>query len=231
MSLFELIEVKRVYKIGETYVKAVDGLTLKVEKGEYIAIMGPSGSGKSTLLHMIGFLDKPTEGRYIFKGKDITSFSEDELAKIRNREIGFVFQAFHLIPRIKAIDNVELPLIYSGIPHNKRREIAFKYLKEVGLEKRAEHYPTELSGGEMQRVAIARALVTGAEVLLADEPTGNLDTKSGNEIMDIFDRLNKKGKTIIVVTHDPEVARRARRIIYLRDGKIEREELKYFTEL
>ena len=226
MSLFELIEVKRVYKIGETYVKAVDGLTLKVEKGEYIAIMGPSGSGKSTLLHMIGFLDKPTEGRYIFKGKDITSFSEDELAKIRNREIGFVFQAFHLIPRIKAIDNVELPLIYSGIPHNKRREIAFKYLKEVGLEKRAEHYPTELSGGEMQRVAIARALVTGAEVLLADEPTGNLDTKSGNEIMDIFDRLNKKGKTIIVVTHDPEVARRARRIIYLRDGKIEREELK-----
>ncbi len=226
MKVIELKNIKRIYKMGETFVNAVNGITLEVERGEYIAIMGPSGSGKSTLLHIIGFLDKPTEGRYIFKGKDVTDFSEDELAEIRNREIGFVFQAFHLIPRIKAIDNVELPLIYSGIPHNKRKEIALKYLKEVGLEKRAEHYPTELSGGEMQRVAIARALVTGAEVLLADEPTGNLDTKSGNEIMNIFDKLNKNGKTIIVVTHDPEVAKRAKRIIYLRDGKIEREELK-----
>ncbi len=226
MKVIELKNIKRVYKMGETFVNAVNGITLEVEKGEYIAIMGPSGSGKSTLLHIIGFLDKPTEGRYIFKGKDVTDFSDDELAEIRNREIGFVFQAFHLIPRIKAIDNVELPLIYSGIPHNKRKEIALKYLREVGLEKRAEHYPTELSGGEMQRVAIARALVTGAEVLLADEPTGNLDTKSGNEIMNIFDELNKSGKTIIVVTHDPEVAKRAKRIIYLRDGEIEKEELK-----
>ncbi len=212
--------------MGETFVNAVNGITLEIEKGEYIAIMGPSGSGKSTLLHIIGFLDKPTEGKYIFKGKDVTDFADDELAEIRNREIGFVFQAFHLIPRIKAIDNVELPLIYTGIPYSKRREIALRYLKEVGLEKRAYHYPTELSGGEMQRVAIARALVTGADVLLADEPTGNLDTKSGNEIMNIFDELNKRGKTIIVVTHDPEVAKRAKRVIYLRDGKIEREELK-----
>ncbi len=226
MKIIELRDIKRIYRMGETFVNAVNGITLEIEKGEYIAIMGPSGSGKSTLLHIIGFLDKPTEGKYIFKGKDVTDFADDELAEIRNREIGFVFQAFHLIPRIKAIDNVELPLIYTGIPYSKRREIALRYLKEVGLEKRAYHYPTELSGGEMQRVAIARALVTGADVLLADEPTGNLDTKSGNEIMNIFDELNKKGKTIIVVTHDPEVAKRAKRVIYLRDGKIEREELK-----
>ncbi len=226
MKIIELRDIKRIYRMGETFVNAVNGITLEIEKGEYIAIMGPSGSGKSTLLHIIGFLDKPTEGKYIFKGKDVTDFADDELAEIRNREIGFVFQAFHLIPRIKAIDNVELPLIYTGIPYSKRREIALRYLKEVGLEKRAYHYPTELSGGEMQRVAIARALVTGADVLLADEPTGNLDTKSGNEIMNIFDELNKKGKTIMVVTHDPEVAKRAKRVIYLRDGKIEREELK-----
>ncbi len=212
--------------MGETIVKAINGITLKIDKGEYVAVMGPSGSGKSTLLHIIGFLDRPTEGRYVFKGEDVSNYSEDDLAKIRNREIGFVFQAFHLIPRIRAIDNVELPLIYTGIPSHKRRELAFKCLKEVGLQDRANHKPHELSGGEMQRVAIARALVTGAEILLADEPTGNLDTKSGNEIMNIFDKLNKNGKTIIVVTHDPEIAKRAKRIIYLRDGKVEREEIK-----
>ncbi len=225
MSLIELIEIKKIYKMGETYVRAIDGITLKVKKGEYIAIMGPSGSGKSTLLHIVGFLDKPSEGKYIFKGRDVTGFLEDELAEIRNREIGFVFQAFHLISRLSALENVELPLIYKGVPYKKRRELSEYYLREVGLYERKNHKPHELSGGEMQRVAIARALVTGAELILADEPTGNLDTKSGNEIMDIFDRLNEKGKTIIVVTHNPDVARRTEKVIYLRDGKIEREKL------
>ncbi|MEO0290805.1 MAG: ABC transporter ATP-binding protein [candidate division WOR-3 bacterium] len=225
MILIELLDIKRIYIMGKTFINALDGITLRVEREEYIAIMGPSGSGKSTLLHIIGFLDRPTEGKYIFKSKDISNYSEDELAEIRNREVGFVFQSFHLIPRITAIENVELPLIYMGLPKAKRREFAEYYLKEVGLYERRNHRPHELSGGEMQRVAIARALVGGAEILLADEPTGNLDTKSGNEILDIFDRLNEKGKTVIVVTHDPFVSKRARRIIYLRDGKIEREEL------
>ncbi len=226
MKLIRFENIKRYYRMGDSIVKAVDGITLEVEKGEYIAVMGPSGSGKSTLLHILGFLDKPTAGRYFFKEKDITGFSEEELANIRNREIGFIFQSFHLIPRLKAIDNVELPLIYRGVKPEKRKEIALKCLGEVGLLKRAYHKPHELSGGELQRTAIARALATGADVILADEPTGNLDTKSGNEVMDIFDKLNKKGKTIIVVTHDPDIAERANRIIYLKDGRIEREEVK-----
>ncbi len=225
MILIELLNARRIYIMGKTFINAVNDISLKVEKGEYIAIVGPSGSGKSTLLHIIGFLDRLSEGKYIFKGKDITNYSEDGLADIRNREIGFVFQSFHLIPRITALQNVELPLLYRGIPKNKRKELAEHYLKIVGLYERKNHRPNELSGGEMQRVAIARALVGGAEILLADEPTGNLDTKSGGEILEIFDRLNEEGKTIIVVTHNKDVSKRAKRIIYLRDGKIEKEEL------
>lgn len=225
MTMIKILDGKRIYIMGKSFVNALNGINLKVEKGEYIAIVGPSGSGKSTLLHIIGFLDRLSSGKYIFKGKDVTNYSEDELADIRNREIGFVFQSFHLIPRVTALQNVELSLLYRGMPKIKRKELAEYYLKIVGLYERKNHRPNELSGGEMQRVAIARALVGGAEILLADEPTGNLDTKSGKEILDIFDRLNEEGKTIIVVTHNKDVSKRAKRIIYLRDGKIEREDL------
>ncbi|MEN3046277.1 MAG: ABC transporter ATP-binding protein [Candidatus Hydrothermales bacterium] len=226
MTLIQLLNVRKIYKMGNTFVKAIDGITLKVEKGEYLAIMGPSGSGKSTLLHIMGFLDRVSEGTYIFKGKNVSDYTEDELANIRNREVGFVFQFFYLIPRITVFQNVELPLVYRGIPKRERVEIVDYYLKEVGLFERRNHRPHELSGGEMQRAAIARALVSGAEILLADEPTGNLDTKSGNEILNIFDKLNEKGITVIVVTHDHDVAKRAKRVISLRDGKIEGEKLK-----
>ncbi|MEN3043979.1 MAG: ABC transporter ATP-binding protein [Candidatus Hydrothermales bacterium] len=226
MSLIQLLNVRKIYKMGKIFINAIDGISLKIEKGEYIAIMGPSGSGKSTLLHIMGFLDRVSEGKYIFKDKDISDYSEEDLARIRNKEVGFVFQSFHLIPRITALQNVELPLIYRGIPKSRRIEIVEYFLREVGLFERRNHRPHELSGGEMQRVAIARALVSGAEILLADEPTGNLDTKSGNEILDIFDKLNEKSITIIVVTHDHDVSNRARRIVFLRDGKIEGEKLK-----
>lgn len=220
-TFFVLENIHKIYKMGKVEIHALRGINLEVRAGDYIALMGPSGSGKSTLMHIIGFLDKPTQGKYFFEGKEVQDLDEDTRAVIRNRKIGFVFQFFNLIPRINAIQNVELPLIYMGIPLKKRREMAFEMLKKVGLEKRCFHKPTELSGGENQRVAIARALVTGANLILADEPTGNLDTRTGDEIMGIFDGLNEEGKTIIVVTHDPEVARHAKKVFRMRDGLIE----------
>ncbi len=216
----KLIDVHKIYKIDKIEVHALKGINLEVQKGDYIGIMGPSGSGKSTLLHIIGFLDVPTKGKYFFEDKEVTGFDEDTLARIRNKKIGFVFQTFNLIPRLNAIQNVELPLIYAGIPKKERRERALFVLEKVGLLERRFHKPTELSGGENQRVAIARALVAGADLILADEPTGNLDTKTGEEIMNIFDKLNEEGKTIIVVTHSKDVAKHAKKIYNMKDGLI-----------
>jgi putative ABC transport system ATP-binding protein len=197
---------------------------LEIEKGEYVAIMGPSGSGKSTLMNLLGCLDTPTKGKYYLEDRDVSSLSDDELALIRNKKIGFVFQSFHLLPRTSALHNVELPLIYAGLARKERIKRAIKALEEVDLADRIHHHPSELSGGERQRVAIARALVNDPSIILADEPTGNLDSKTGAEILDLFDRIHRKGNTVIVVTHDPEVAARAERIIHLKDGRIEKEE-------
>lgn len=218
--ILELIDVHKIYKIDKIEVHALRGINLKVKKGDYIALMGPSGSGKSTLLNIIGFLDILTKGKYFFEGKEVSNFDEDTLAKIRNKKIGFVFQTFNLIPRLNAIQNVELPLIYAGVPKKERREKALFVLEKVGLLERRFHKPTELSGGENQRVAIARALIGGADLILADEPTGNLDTKTGEEIMNIFDKLNEEGKTIIVVTHSKDVAKHAKKIYNMKDGLI-----------
>lgn len=220
MALLSLENVVKRYKMGDQIINALNGVTLTIERGEYLAVMGPSGSGKSTLMNILGFLDTPDEGKYIFDGRDTTGLSEAELAYIRNRRVGFVFQTFNLLPRETALENVELPLVYAGVPRSKRLEIAHSALKSVNLVTRMHHRPNELSGGERQRVAIARALVNNPDIILADEPTGNLDTKTGEEIMKIFDKLNQDGKTIVVVTHDPDVAQHAHRIIHLRDGKI-----------
>ncbi len=224
MSLIRTVNLWKIYQLGRTKVEALRGVDLVVEEGEYVAIMGPSGSGKSTLMNLIGCLDTPTMGKYYLEGKDVSQLSDDELALIRNRKIGFVFQSFHLLPRTSALHNVELPLIYAGVPKKERIRKAMKALEEVELADRIHHKPNELSGGERQRVAIARAIVNNPSIILADEPTGNLDSKTGAEILDLFDRIHRKGNTIIVVTHDPEVAARAERIIHLRDGRIEREE-------
>ncbi len=224
MSLIRTVNLWKIYQLGKTKVEALRGVDLVVEEGEYVAIMGPSGSGKSTLMNLIGCLDTPTMGKYYLEGKDVSQLSDDELALIRNRKIGFVFQSFHLLPRTSALHNVELPLIYAGVPKKERIKKAMKALEEVELADRIHHKPNELSGGERQRVAIARAIVNNPSIILADEPTGNLDSKTGAEILDLFDRIHRKGNTIIVVTHDPEVAARAERIIHLRDGRIEREE-------
>jgi len=215
-----LSNISKIYSSGKVKVQALDNVFLKVDKGEFVAIMGPSGSGKSTLLHIIGFLDKPTSGKYFFQGEDTSNFDEDKLSFLRNRFIGFVFQFFNLLPRLNAFENVELPLIYAGISKKERKKRVEEVLEKVNIIHRANHRPSELSGGEQQRVAIARALVTGAEIILADEPTGNLDTKTGEEIMKLFKKLNDEGKTIIVVTHDPKVASFADRIIKIIDGKI-----------
>jgi putative ABC transport system ATP-binding protein len=215
------VGVRKIYDVGAAEVRALDGVDLTIGRGEYVAIMGPSGSGKSTLMNLIGCLDVPTSGEYWLRGKEVSRLSEDELAEIRNREIGFVFQTFHLLPRQTALRNVELPLIYAGVPAQKRRERALELLRLVGLEKRAEHRPNELSGGERQRVAIARALVNQPALLLADEPTGNLDSRTGREILELVDQLHARGHTIVLVTHDPEVGRRAARTVRLRDGTVE----------
>ena len=220
MKFLKLENIYKIYKMDKVKVEALRGVNLEVQKGDYIGIMGPSGSGKSTLLHIIGFLDKPTTGNYTFEDKEILNLNEDELAEIRNKRIGFVFQFFNLIPRLNALQNVELPLIYMGMERKKRREIALEFLEKVGLIDRRFHKPTELSGGETQRVAIARALVTGADLILADEPTGNLDTKTGEEIMNIFDKLNEEGKTIIVVSHSQDVVKHTRKVYSMRDGQI-----------
>lgn len=213
-------DVHKIYKTGSTEVKALDGISLKVLKGEFLAIMGPSGSGKSTLMNIIGCLDVPTEGIYFLKGREIEKMGDEELAFIRNKEIGFVFQNFNLLARTDALSNVELPLIYARVPKRERKERALDSLKKVGIEQRAKHMPSELSGGEQQRVAIARALVTNPSIILADEPTGNLDTKSSEDIMKIFDKLNEEGNTIILVTHELDIAKHAKRLVKLRDGKI-----------
>lgn len=217
--LINAIELTKVYKLGEIEVRALAGITLQIEQGEFVAIMGPSGSGKSTLMHILGCLDTPTSGEYIFDGKKIHELSEDSLAEIRNKDVGFVFQFFNLLPRLTAYENVELPLLYSEKPHNAR-ELALKALERVGLAERVNHRPAELSGGECQRVAIARAIVTQPKVILADEPTGNLDTKTGGEIMELFSDIHNEGRTIIIVTHSLEVSKYADRIIKIKDGVI-----------
>ena len=207
--------------MGAETIHALRGVSLKIHRNEYLAIMGPSGSGKSTLMNMLGCLDTPTEGHYEFNGKNVAAMVDDELADIRNREIGFVFQTFNLLPRSDALKNVELPLIYAGVPPHERRERATQVLREVGLENRMFHKPNELSGGQRQRVAIARALVNRPSIILADEPTGNLDSQTGVEIMALFEQLYSLGNTIIVVTHEEDIAQHARRIVRLRDGLIE----------
>ncbi len=213
--------VVKLYQMGTETIHALRGISLKIHRNEYLAIMGPSGSGKSTLMNMLGCLDTPTAGRYEFNGKNVAAMVDDELADIRNREIGFVFQTFNLLPRSDALRNVELPLIYAGIPSAQRRERAQQVLEEVGLGNRMHHKPNELSGGQRQRVAIARALVNKPSIILADEPTGNLDSQTGIEIMALFEELYKLGNTIIVVTHEEDIARHARRVVRLRDGLIE----------
>jgi len=212
--------------MGKVKVEALRGVSFYIDKGEFVAIMGPSGSGKSTLMHIIGCLDQPTEGNFIIGGKDVSKLNDDRLAEIRNKRIGFVFQQFNLLSRTSILHNVEIPLIYAGLKAKPRRELAKQALESVGLGDRAKHKPNEISGGEKQRAAIARALVNDPLIILADEPTGNLDTKTGEEIMKIFYKLHQQGHTLIMVTHEAEVARHARRIIHLRDGLIEKDEVK-----
>ncbi len=219
--VIEIEGVSKLYKMGAETIHALRGVSMKIHRNEYLAIMGPSGSGKSTLMNMLGCLDTPTAGRYEFSGKSVAGMVDDELADIRNREIGFVFQSFNLLPRSDALHNVELPLIYAGVPAAERHERARAALEHVGLGERIHHRPNELSGGQRQRVAIARALVNRPSILLADEPTGALDSKTGIEIMALFEELYAQGNTIILVTHEEDIARHARRIVRLRDGLIE----------
>jgi len=221
MRVIEARELTKVYGRGENRVEALSGMNMNVEPCEWIAIMGPSGSGKSTLMHLIGLLDRPTSGNYVLDGRDVSGLQGGELANARRDLIGFVFQSYNLLPRESALKNVELPMVYAGVGRKERRKRALGVLERVGLSERAHYRPPELSGGQMQRVAIARALVNGPALLLADEPTGNLDTVSGAEILDLFEELNASGGvTVVVVTHDPEVAARAQRIVELRDGRI-----------
>ena len=220
MPILELQNVNKIYQLDSQKLQVLKNINLKIEKGEFIAIMGPSGSGKSTLMHIIGCLDTASSGKIIFEKKDVSKLSENKLAKIRNQKIGFVFQSFNLIPRTTASDNVELPLVYKGIRAEERKKQAQEVLKKFGLGERIYHFPNQLSGGEQQRVAIARALVTKPLIILADEPTGNLDSKTGKEIIKIFQDLNKAGNTVILVTHDNEIAKHAKKIIKIYDGQI-----------
>jgi len=220
-AILKIKDVTRTYFMGDQEVNALRGVSLNINKGEYVAIMGPSGSGKSTLMNTIGCLDVPTSGSYHLEGVGVNEMSEDQLAEIRNEKIGFVFQTFNLVPRVSVFQNVELPLIYKGVPKRKRREIVEKAIASVGLEDRSGHKSNELSGGQRQRVAIARALVCEPSIILADEPTGNLDSKTGEEIMVLMNRLHEKGHTISLVTHEDEIAEHAQRIVRLRDGLIE----------
>jgi putative ABC transport system ATP-binding protein len=223
-SLIEVKDLAKRYMMGSQEVWALDGVTLSIEEGEYVAVMGPSGSGKSTFMNMLGCLDTPTNGTYHLRGEDVSTFSDNELAEIRNSEIGFVFQTFNLLPRVNCLRNAELPLIYAGMSKAERRERAAEVLDSVGLGDRLDHRPNELSGGQRQRVATARALVNRPSLLLADEPTGNLDTETGAEIMQLLEGLHRQGNTILLVTHEEDIARHAHRIIHLRDGKLERDE-------
>ena len=218
--LIDIRDISKVYQMGAQKVRALDGVSLLVDRGEYVAIMGPSGSGKSTLMNLIGCLDTPTSGSYVLNGREVARMTDDELAAIRNQEIGFVFQTFNLLPRTTALHQVELPLVYSGLPRKDRRERAIRALEAVNLTDRMTHHPSELSGGQRQRVAVARALINDPSILLADEPTGNLDSATGAEIMALFDELNAKGNTIVLVTHEEDIAAHARRIVRLLDGRI-----------
>ncbi len=220
-NIIKLEEIYKIYEVGIEKVYALRNVSLEIDRNEYVSIMGPSGSGKSTLMNILGCLDTPTKGTYLFEGEKVSEMNDNQLAEIRNRKIGFVFQTFNLLPRSTALHNVELPLIYAGVPRAERLERAFEALKNVGLEDRVEHKPNELSGGQRQRVAIARALVTNPSIILADEPTGNLDSKTGDEIMELFSQLHANGNTIILVTHEEEIAEHANRIIKIRDGYIE----------
>ncbi len=219
--LIETRKVRKEYSMGEKKVEAIKNMSIKVKEGEFIAIIGPSGSGKSTLLHILGCLDLPTSGEYLYKGKEVSTYSDDQLSAFRNREIGFVFQFFYLLSRENVLENVKLPLLYRDTNGKKRDEMAIEALEKVGMAHRKEHLPSELSGGERQRVAIARALVGEPNLILADEPTGNLDTKTGEAIISIFEELSDAGRTVILITHEMELAEKAERIIKIRDGEIE----------
>ncbi len=224
MNIINIEHIAKIYQVGSEQVHALHDVSLTINKNEYVAIMGPSGSGKSTLMNMLGCLDTPTHGKYEFKGVDVSNMTDNDLAKVRNKEIGFVFQTFNLLPRSDSLHNVELPLIYAGVPSAERKERARQALINVGLGDRVHHKPNELSGGQRQRVAIARALVTNPAIILADEPTGNLDSKTGEDIMTLFNEIYLQGNTIILVTHEEYIAEHAARIIRLRDGLIEKDE-------
>ena len=224
MELIGLKDIYKIYNVGGEEVRALDGVDLKIDNNEYLAIMGPSGSGKSTMMNMIGCLDSPTSGLYEFEGEKVHIMDDSQLASIRNRKIGFVFQTFNLLPKASALHNVEIPLVYANIRKEKRLKMASDALTSVGLEDRMHHRPNELSGGQRQRVAIARALVNNPSIILADEPTGNLDSKSGHEIMKIFDELHRNGNTIILVTHEDDIAKHSNRVVQLLDGKIVKDE-------
>lgn len=223
--IIEIEKLVRNFRLGKQEIKVLKAISFSIQKNEYVALMGPSGSGKSTLMNLLGCLDTPTSGKYILNNQDVSQLSDDELAQIRNKEIGFVFQTFNLLPRATALDNVALPLIYAGMSKSKREERAMEVLTEVGLSDRVTHKPNELSGGQRQRVAVARALVNSPSIILADEPTGNLDSKTSHEIMGLLDIIHKAGNTIILVTHEEDIAQHAHRIIRLRDGNIESDEL------
>jgi putative ABC transport system ATP-binding protein len=218
--LIEIRDLVKLYEMGDVQVRALDGVSFTVDRGEFVAIMGPSGSGKSTLMNLIGCLDTPTSGTYRLNEQEVSRLDDDELARIRNKEIGFVFQTFNLLSRTSALENVEVPLVYAGVPRQERHRRAKEMLEQCGLGDRMHHQPNELSGGQRQRVAVARALVNNPSILLADEPTGNLDSRTGEEIMLLFDDLNRRGNTIVLVTHEEDIARHARRVVRLRDGKI-----------
>jgi putative ABC transport system ATP-binding protein len=218
--MIEIRDLVKVYEMGDIQVRALDGVSIDVDRGEFVAIMGPSGSGKSTLMNLIGCLDTPSAGTYRLNEQEVSRLDDDELARIRNKEIGFVFQTFNLLSRTSAVENVEVPLVYAGVPRHERHRRAKEMLEQVGLGDRMHHQPNELSGGQRQRVAVARALVNRPSILLADEPTGNLDSRTGEEIMQLFDELNRNGNTIVLVTHEEDIARHARRVVRLRDGKV-----------
>lgn len=220
-ALIHIENMKKIYNPGENEVRALDGIDLDIEKGDLVAIVGHSGSGKSTLMNMLGCLDTPTSGKYVLDGQDVASMTDNQLANVRNKEIGFIFQGFNLISNLDAVGNVELPLVYRGVSKNERKQLAMEALKSVGLEDRMKHKPNEMSGGQQQRVAVARAVAAKPPIILADEPTGNLDTKSTQEIMEILKELHRSGRTVIIITHDEEIASQAHRVIRILDGRIE----------
>ncbi|MDR3230772.1 MAG: ABC transporter ATP-binding protein [Synergistaceae bacterium] len=218
--LIEVRDLVKIYRTGDVELRALDGVSFSIERGEFVAVMGPSGSGKSTTMNLLGCLDSPTNGEYYLDGQNVAGLSGDELAEVRNRKLGFVFQGFNLLPRLDALNNVALPLVYSGVSAAERRERAGTALERVGLGDRMRHRPNQMSGGQQQRVAIARALVSRAPLILADEPTGNLDTKTSTEIMDLLVEVNEEGKTVVLVTHEPDIAEYAKRVLFFRDGKL-----------